>query len=213
MTVEHERQLWAAFKNHGDMQAREELILSYVPFTKNVVLGCAAVRGCDSFDDAISEAYVALIQCVDKFDPDMGNQFTTMASRRIKGTVKDFARKAFGMFSPRNHRVIPVPLSEFDLPGEEGDDYVHDVVLEAPDQVLAERNAQDDRASFGELLMMLPANWRAVLLLKIFEGFSHVEIAEALGFSYDRSVQIQVLLKRRLQQFHREGLWPWHTVH
>jgi RNA polymerase sigma factor (sigma-70 family) len=206
LTVEYEQQLWAAYKNHNDLEAREQLILSYVPLTKHLVKDAGAAQACDSFDDALSEAYVALIQCVDRFDPSQGVKFATMAARRILGAVQDLARKAFGTLGRGEGRSVPVPLSSLET-DEDGE--LVDTVLAVPDNVEAVLEKSDDSRELGQLLVSLPPNWRLVFLLFVFENVSHTDIAQALGFSYHRSVQILTHAKKRLRQHYQEGNWPW----
>ena len=193
--TEAECRLWATFKEEGDPSAREQLILSYMGFTRGVALQCGAAFACDSVEEAIAEAYVALIECVDRFDPARGFTFITMASKRIKGAVIDLARKAAGLLWSRSGPSVEVtPFSECECSAE---GLVEDTLLAgdpSPEDTLV---AKEDSKALGGFLVELPTNWKCVLLLRVFGKKSPAAIAEAMGFSYHRAVQITALIKQR----------------
>lgn len=86
-------QAWEEFKTTGSAEAREALILAYVPLVKYVA-GRVSV-GLPSnvdFDDLVSYGVFGLVDAVEKFDPDRGVKFETYAVARIRGAVIDGLR-------------------------------------------------------------------------------------------------------------------------
>ena len=84
---------WEEFKTTGSPEAREALILAYVPLVKYVA-GRVSV-GLPSnvdFDDLVSYGVFGLVDAVEKFDPDRGVKFETYAVARIRGAVIDGLR-------------------------------------------------------------------------------------------------------------------------
>jgi len=85
--------LWATFKDTGDQQARESLILNYSPLVKYVAgrLSSSLPQTVDTAD-LISYGIFGLIDAIEKFDLDRGIKFETYAIARIKGAIIDELR-------------------------------------------------------------------------------------------------------------------------
>lgn len=85
--------LWALFKDTGDADARERLILNFSPLVKYVAgrLSASLPATVDTAD-LISYGIFGLIDAIEKFDPDRGIKFETYAIARIKGAIIDELR-------------------------------------------------------------------------------------------------------------------------
>jgi RNA polymerase sigma factor FliA len=85
--------LWATYKDTGDADARERLILNYSPLVKYVA-GRVSSTLPQSVDtaDLISYGLFGLIDAIEKYDPDRGIKFETYAIARIKGAIIDELR-------------------------------------------------------------------------------------------------------------------------
>jgi RNA polymerase sigma factor for flagellar operon FliA len=85
--------LWRRYKEKGDIEARERLILAYAHLAKYVVdrmhLRPSAAMGCE---DLVGHAVVGLIDAVQRFDPARDVKFETYALPRIRGAVLDAIR-------------------------------------------------------------------------------------------------------------------------
>lgn len=86
--------LWRSFKETGDPDARERLIVQYAPLVKYVA-GRVRAGLPPQVDqaDLISDGIIGLMDAIDKFDPDRGLQFQTYAVRRIRGAIIDGLRR------------------------------------------------------------------------------------------------------------------------
>ncbi len=84
---------WRRFKESGDGQAREGLILHYSPLVKFVAgrVGVGLPRNVEQAD-LISYGMFGLIDAIDKFEPERGFKFETYAVNRIKGAILDELR-------------------------------------------------------------------------------------------------------------------------
>ncbi len=91
--MDQEEQLWHLYLDEHDLEARQDLIVRYLPLVRYVV-GRLAIYVPPSleYDDLISHGVMGLIQAVDKFDRSRGVLFKTYASIRIRGHILDILR-------------------------------------------------------------------------------------------------------------------------
>lgn len=87
------RRLWRRYKFEDDETAREELVLANLPLVRYVLgrLPIALPPGLGE-EDLGSVGVVALMRCVDDFDPERGTEFATYAVPRIRGAMFDELR-------------------------------------------------------------------------------------------------------------------------
>jgi RNA polymerase sigma factor for flagellar operon FliA len=85
--------LWRRFKQSGDKDARDRLVLQYSPLVKYVA-GRVRSGLPSSVDqaDLVSDGVIGLMDAIDKFDPERGLQFQTYAVSRIRGAIVDGLR-------------------------------------------------------------------------------------------------------------------------
>src|SRR3954449_1239568 len=95
-----ERELWRRFKATGDPAIREELVRRNLEFAKRLA---RRYRGAsESFDDLLQVASLALVNAVDRFDPERGIPFSAFASPTILGELKrHFRDRAWTVRVPR----------------------------------------------------------------------------------------------------------------
>jgi RNA polymerase sigma factor for flagellar operon FliA len=85
--------LWTRYKEDGDSEARDQLILNYSPLVKYVA-GRVASSLPQTVDtaDLISFGIFGLIDAIEKFDLERAIKFETYAIARIKGAIIDELR-------------------------------------------------------------------------------------------------------------------------
>src|SRR3954466_15523218 len=85
--------LWVRYKEAGEREVRDELIVHYSPLVKYVA-GRVAVGLPQNVEqsDLVSYGIFGLIDAIDKFDPGRGYKFETYAISRIKGAILDELR-------------------------------------------------------------------------------------------------------------------------
>jgi RNA polymerase sigma factor for flagellar operon FliA len=88
---EAEAALWARWRQNGDLAARQELIAHHLPYARIVAAKYYSNRYHNEveFDEYFQLASLGLVEALDRFDPTMGVQFRTFASRRIQGSILD----------------------------------------------------------------------------------------------------------------------------
>lgn len=85
--------LWREYKETGDLELRNQLVLQYTSLARYVAVKMAArLPSTVDRDDLTSYAILGLIDAIAKFDPDKGTAFSTYAMTRIKGHIIDQLR-------------------------------------------------------------------------------------------------------------------------
>lgn len=85
--------LWHAYKQYDDQEARDELLIEYLPLVKYVA-GRVAINLPSNveLDDLESFGFFGLMDALTKFDADRNIKFETYASTRIRGAIIDGMR-------------------------------------------------------------------------------------------------------------------------
>ncbi len=107
---ERTRELFRRYKEEGDEEAREQLIVNHV----NLVRYIAAKfknRG-EPLDDLIQVGTIGLIKAIDRFDPSRGLEFTTYATPTIMGEIKrHFRDKGWTIRVPRRLQELSAKVN------------------------------------------------------------------------------------------------------
>jgi RNA polymerase sigma factor FliA len=87
--ADDEAMLWRACRIEADANARARLIERHIDFARIMAGKLYARRITDevAFDEYMQLASLALIECVDRYDPARGAGFRTFASYRISGAI------------------------------------------------------------------------------------------------------------------------------
>ena len=87
------RELWERYRDGGDPDVREKLILQYAPLVKYVA-GRVGVGLPSSIEhgDLVSYGMFGLIDAIERFDLEKGVKFETYAITRIRGAIIDELR-------------------------------------------------------------------------------------------------------------------------
>ena len=104
------RELFRRYKEEGDLEARNQIIenhLNLVRFLANKFKN----RG-ESIEDLIQVGNLALIKAVDRYDPDLGHEFTTYATPTIIGEIKRYFRdKGWSVRVPRRLQELSAKIN------------------------------------------------------------------------------------------------------
>lgn len=123
-----EANLWLSFCSDRDPRVREQLIKYHADFARVMAGKFYSRRITDEveFDEYLQIARLALIECVDRYDPEQGATFRTFAAHRISGAVLD----GIEALSERSRQLALRRRTERDrlaslterLPGDESQD-------------------------------------------------------------------------------------------
>jgi RNA polymerase sigma factor for flagellar operon FliA len=86
-------ELWRRFRESGDEQAREKLVVAYTPLVKYAARQIRARMPAHvDTADLVSYGLVGLMTAIDRFRPDRETKFDTYAMVRIRGAILDELR-------------------------------------------------------------------------------------------------------------------------
>ena len=105
------RELFRRYKQDGDGEARDQLIVSHL----NLVRFLASKfknRG-ESLEDLVQVGTIGLIKAIDRFDPERGLEFTTYATPTIMGEIKrHFRDKGWSVRVPRRLQELSAKVNQ-----------------------------------------------------------------------------------------------------
>lgn len=90
MTNEQAAELFREYRRTGDIAIRNKLIENYM-YVAEILAKKFSGRGVE-YDDLLQVASEALISGVEKFNPDLGNMFTTYVTPTITGMLRNYFR-------------------------------------------------------------------------------------------------------------------------
>ena len=194
LTPEEERELWCAYKEHGDEAARRTIIESYQPLVFREVM---PYRALPAVMDAVQEGTIGLIEAVERYDPTRGVAFSLYAVHRVRGRILDFLR--------REGRV--------DLPCLEAETEAYETAKEL---LVDERPSVAELAEhhalvgvLGAAMERLPARERLVLEGVTIGGARAQTMAESLGVTPAHIYRLQQNGIRRIRGMLSRFMQHW----
>ena len=151
---EHEKNLWRLCLA-GNMEAREELIVSYRPLVFWIA-GKIHVNDSELKQDMIQEGMLALINAVDKFEPEREFKFSTYAYHKIHGQIINMLE--------RGEKKAPLP--------------VPDEVLAIAEETYEDENANEDWLGVAQSISKLEGREAEIVSALFFEGKKPKEVAK-----------------------------------
>ncbi len=101
--------MFVEFARYRDPALRDRLVEDHLGLAHHLARRFAK-RG-ESTDDLVQVASIALIKAVDRFDPEMGVEFSTFATRTIIGELKrHFRDKGWAIRAPRRVQELYLEL-------------------------------------------------------------------------------------------------------
>ena len=106
----NDRELLRRYHEHGDLQAREQLINQYMSLVRSLARRYS-YRG-EQLEDLVQIGAIGLIKAIDRFDLERGVELTTYATPNIIGEIKrHFRDKGWAVRVPRGLQELNVRLS------------------------------------------------------------------------------------------------------
>lgn len=90
MTNERANELFREYRKTGDIKIRNELVENYM-YVAEILAKKFCGRGVE-YDDLLQVASEALISGVEKFDPELGNMFSSYITPTITGMLRNYFR-------------------------------------------------------------------------------------------------------------------------
>jgi len=93
-TLEITDEVWDSYIETRDVYLRNRILNAYLYIvTVNAKRMNASCRNKEDLQEIVNQGVLALIDCIDKFDPKRSVQFDTYASIRVRGSIIDYIRK------------------------------------------------------------------------------------------------------------------------
>jgi RNA polymerase sigma-32 factor len=102
LTLEREQELARRYRDHEDLDAARELVLSHLRFVVKVARGYAGYGLAQG--DLVQEGNIGLMKAVKRFDPDVGVRLVSFAVHWIKAEIHEFIL--------RNWRIVKVATTK-----------------------------------------------------------------------------------------------------
>ena len=108
--AESDKILLRRYHEHGDLQAREQLIEQYMSLVRSLAHRYS-YRG-EQFEDLVQIGAIGLIKAIDRFDVNRGVELTTYATPNIIGEIKrHFRDRGWSVRVPRGLQELNIQLS------------------------------------------------------------------------------------------------------
>lgn len=151
MDAQQADKLFREFRRTGSKALRNKLVENYI-YVAEILAKKFSGRGVE-YDDLFQVASEALIMGVEKFDPDIGVQFTTYITPTVTGVVKNYFRD----FS----RAVRPPRRVYALSAKiknEADEYFSEHGVKPTVKQLAERLGTDEEGIMEALEYRAPVS-------------------------------------------------------
>lgn len=147
--------LWRQYRTTGDKHARDALVLKYLQLAKYIA-GRMAIHLPREIDerDVIGWAVVGLLEAVEKYDPDQKAAFSTFASYRIKGEIRDSVRQLDWLPRLQRQKVKKVSAVTEKLRASLGREPQHEEVAHELGMTVDEVHTQLSKLASAELLSL-----------------------------------------------------------
>ena len=113
--------LMRRYKETGDLEIRNQLVMYYSYIAKSVAVKMSSTfHKYATVEEMVNHGAIALIDSLERFDPDQGVKFSTYAFTKVRGAIIDYVRKQDWL--PRRVRQtdILITKAEEQLTGELG---------------------------------------------------------------------------------------------
>lgn len=92
--VMNPEELMRKYKATGDIEIRNQLVMHYLQFVNVAIYSMRSILLSNiPFDDFFNQGVLALIECIERYDPDRGASFDTYSYLGIRGAILKYLRK------------------------------------------------------------------------------------------------------------------------
>ena len=92
--LEKPEELMRLYKTTGDVELRNQLVMHYIQLINIAIYGMRSILFSNiPFEDFFNQGVLALIDCIERYDPDRGTSFDTYSYLGIRGSILKYLRK------------------------------------------------------------------------------------------------------------------------
>jgi RNA polymerase sigma-B factor len=208
----NDKVLLRRYHEHGDLQAREQLIEQYMSLVRSLARRYS-YRG-EQLEDLVQIGAIGLIKAIDRFDLDRGVELTTYATPNIIGEIKRHFRdrgwsvrvlaKAAGVEEEEVLEALESGRAYSSLSLSGGSSGADDEELDPLESIGTEEHqyeVSEDRAVLAPGFRVLDERERRILHLRFFKGLTQSQIAQQVGIS---QMHVSRLIRRSLEKIRAE---------
>lgn len=93
-TMDITDEVWESYRKTRDLGLRNRILSAYLYIvTVNAKRMNGTCKSKGELQEVVNQGVIALIDCIEKFDPQRGVQFDSYASIRVRGSIIDYIRK------------------------------------------------------------------------------------------------------------------------
>jgi len=92
LSAEEEQKLWCAWRNGGDISARDLIVRCHLKYVMTIAK--MLKRSDSSLDILVAEGNYGLLRAIDKFEPERGLRFVTYAAYWIRATISKYLQSS-----------------------------------------------------------------------------------------------------------------------
>ena len=86
--------LMREYKQTGSLEARNKLVMHYIYIAQGMAVKMSSTyHKYATTEEMVNQCVIALINSLERFDPDKGVKFSTYAFTKIRGAIIDYVRK------------------------------------------------------------------------------------------------------------------------
>lgn len=92
--IEDPENVMLTYKETGDIELRNQLVMHYLQYVNIAIYSMRSILLSNiSFDDFFNQGIIALIDCIERYDPSRGASFDTYSYMGIRGSILKYLRK------------------------------------------------------------------------------------------------------------------------
>ena len=217
------------YRKSGGQELRNRLIVHYLPIVRSAAVQLRSMAGSLlEQEELIDQGVLALIECLERYDPDRGARFETFAFMRIRGAMIDYIRsqdwvphrarnfqkKVDEAFSILSHEQMREPdvgdvADYLDIPVEKVENHIKDmtaIVAKGELEAGGIEGKPEESLFYKELMETLTSaidglgeKERLVITLYYYEELKYSEIAQVMGIGQSRVCQIHTKAIHKLK--------------
>ena len=174
-----EKELFRKYRETHDISLRNKLVENYI-YVAEILAKKFAGRGVE-YDDLLQVASEALIAGVEKFDPDLGNKFTTYVTPTITGIIKNYFRDySRTLRIPRRLYVLSAKVKQA------AQEYYQAHGVKPTVKQLAAHLSVDEELIIEAMECRMPASLDATVMTEGGEDQPAIEVIAADGDDFER---------------------------
>ena len=101
--IEDPEELMRQYKETGSLELRNQLVMHYSYIAKSVAVKMSSTyHKYASVEEMVNHGAIALIDSLERYDPNQGVKFSTYAFTKVRGAIIDYVRKQVQLQDKQN---------------------------------------------------------------------------------------------------------------